>query len=98
MSGGIAWTSLITGLITATATLTGVWLTQRHARRMRLMDRHEECRAEQRDALAEVLATGREWAGMLLTMVQSATLYGDPPDVQVASQHRVLLETHLRAW
>jgi len=54
--GGIGvWGNVITGAITATATLLGVWLAQWHARKMRRLDQHDEHRAEQRGALAEVL-------------------------------------------
>ncbi|GAB3194969.1 hypothetical protein GCM10027261_14130 [Geodermatophilus arenarius] len=72
MTGGIVWTGIITGVITATATLLGVRLTQRHTLAMRLLDRQEQRRVEQREALAEVLVTGREWVHSLGAVTTAA--------------------------
>ncbi len=72
MTGGIVWTGIITGVITATATLLGVWLTQRHNVRMRLLDRHEDRRVEQRTVLADVLVNGREGRGSVETLGRAA--------------------------
>jgi hypothetical protein len=75
VSGGIVWTGIITGLITATATLTGVWLTQRHARKMRRLDRLDARRVEQREALAEVLVMGGELQNKLVELLFAAHKY-----------------------
>lgn len=83
MSLGLVWTGITSGLITASATLLGVWLTQRHAWRMRPLDRHEERRVEQRDALAEVQLTGCELKSSLhRQLIEPFVCVGsDRPDV-----------------
>src|SRR4051812_17395709 len=58
---GDAWGNVITTAITASATLTAVWLTQRHAEVVRHQDRRDERRTEQRAVIADVLLTGHEW-------------------------------------
>ncbi len=97
VSGGIVRTGIITGVITATATLLGVWFTQRHARMMRLLELSEERRLEQRDAVVEVLVTGCEWAAMMLALAQNARHYGGEVSPETATQHRVLAVAHQRA-
>jgi hypothetical protein len=68
----VGWGNVVTALITATATLTGVRLPQRHAVEQRRQDRVEDRRVEQRTALAEVLVTGREWTRSLDGLALSA--------------------------
>lgn len=99
MSEGIAWTSIITGLITATATLLGVWLTQRHARRVRLLDRHDERLIEQREALVEVLAAGREWTASqeAVAMVAAELTTDALTETWVFQRHNPLDLAHSRA-
>jgi hypothetical protein len=100
VSGGIVWTGIITGLITATATLTGIWLGQRHAWKMRRQDRHDERRVEQREALAEVLASGREFKVSLDSVILRASVATDFVEFAnspAADQHGPLLKAHSRA-
>lgn len=52
---------LLTGIITAAAALTGVWLTQRTNRRQRLEDRADARRLEQRDVLVELIDAVEHW-------------------------------------
>jgi hypothetical protein len=61
-------------VIIAIATLSGVFIAQWHARKMRRLDLHEERRVEQRKALAEVLATGREYVISLEAVMLGASV------------------------
>ncbi len=100
MSGGIVWTGIITGVITATATLLGVWLTQRHNVRMRLLDQHEERRVEQRNALADVLLTGREMEVSLNRLLYTAVRASDHEDFRASKgfvAYRAAYDAQLRA-
>ncbi len=100
MSGGIVWTGIITGVITATATLTGVWLTQRHAWKTRRLDRQDARRLEQRDALVEVLLTGREWSRAISVLINHAHFArpsGERPPQARVDRYRELAAAHERS-
>jgi hypothetical protein len=97
---GEAWGNVITAVVTAAATLLGVWLTQRHAAAMRQHDRNEQRRVEQRTALAEVLVTGREWAESLDAVTLMSAVSGDSTVAGLSSamdRYQALERTHLRA-
>src|SRR3712207_4287808 len=100
-SGGAPWwLSIVTALIAGGFALLGVRWTQRHAAEQRRLDRLEERRREQREALVEVLATGREFVTSLEGVILRASVATD--DVAFANspavdQHGPLLKAHRRA-
>jgi hypothetical protein len=81
---GAVWGSVITAAITATATLTGVHLTQRHAAALRRLDRRDERRKEQRAVIANVLLTGHEWERLAEGVKLAAGLA--PPKTPVSDE------------
>lgn len=74
MGGAPWWLSIVTAAVAGGFTLLGVRLTQRHAAEQRRLDRLEDRRVEQRQALAEVLVTGREWVTNLNGLAISAAM------------------------
>lgn len=94
------WLSIVTALIAGGFALLGVRWTQRHAAEQRRLDRLEDRRVEQREALVEVLATGREFVSSLEAVILRASVASD--DVAFANspavdQHGPLLKAHRRA-
>jgi hypothetical protein len=97
---GTVITVLVTGLVTGAVTLTGVGLTQHHDTALRDLDRQEQRRVEQREALAEVLVTGREWALSASSVMMTAGLLGDPIEFGkslAVEQHGPVNTAHRRA-
>ncbi|ADB74229.1 hypothetical protein [Geodermatophilus obscurus] len=94
------WLGIVTAVLAGGFALLGVRLNQRHAAEQRRLDRHEDRRVEQREALAEVLATGREYkasldAVILRAMVAvDAVAFGNSPAVD---GHGPLDRAHSRA-
>lgn len=56
------WTTLIASLLSATAALSGVALTNRHALRRHQAEQQEKLRGQQREIIAEIVLAGREYA------------------------------------
>jgi len=90
-------TGVLTALIAGGFTVTAVRLTQRHAADQRRLDRLEDRRVEQREALVEVLATGREFVTSLNAVMLAAGMTGSAADfasTSVAEAHGPLLKAH----
>lgn len=56
------WTTLLASSLSATAALSGVALTNRHAYRRHQGELQEKQRGQQREIIAEIVLAGREWA------------------------------------
>jgi hypothetical protein len=99
-SGGAPWwLSIVTALLAGGFALLGVRWTQRHAAEQRRLDRLEDHRAEQREAVMEVLATGFEW-GRRANVVATRAAQEDESTLTKSSEfesYRSLAEVHRRA-
>ena len=94
------WLPVATALLAGGFALLGVWLNQRNTAEQRRLDRLEDRRVEQREALAEVLATGREFK-VSLDAVTLVAMVGTS-DVAFANssaveRHGPLMRAHGRA-
>jgi len=90
----------VTALLAGGFALLGVRWTQRHAAEQRRLDRLEDRRVEQREALVEVLATGREYVTSLQAVMLGASVPRD--DVNFANSpgvdaHGPLDKAHRRS-
>ena len=56
------WTTLTASLLSATAALSGVALTNQHALRRHQAELQEKLRGQQREIVSEIVLAGREWA------------------------------------
>jgi hypothetical protein len=88
-SGGAPWwLSIVTALVAGGFTLLGVRLTQRHAAEQRRLDRLEDHRVEQREALVEVLVTGRDYARSMRDFANHHAVY-EPSENQFRTREEL---------
>ncbi|SOC48546.1 hypothetical protein SAMN05660748_1242 [Blastococcus aggregatus] len=90
----------MTALIAGGFALLGVRWTQRHGAEQRRLDLHEKRRVEQRDALVDVLLTGREWSRATRRLIAAAHFArpeGQRPAQTLVDMYRELAAAHERA-
>ncbi len=99
-SGGAPWwLSIVTALLGGGFALLGVRWMQRHAAEQRRLDRLEDHRAEQREALVDVPATDFDW-GRRANAVATRAAQEDESTLTESSEferYRSLIEVHRRA-